>query len=99
MNPFLRTALIVFLASIVAGIVAQIAGARVVASCLIVPAFVMAAWAFIGHLVTLDDDSPGGWSNPDGSKAMMRASLRDLSLKALVFAAVASLFVWIYSGL
>ena len=26
-----------------------------------------AAWAFIGHIVTADDDAPGGWSNPDGS--------------------------------
>lgn len=23
-------------------------------------------WPVIGTLVTLDDDSPGGWSNPDG---------------------------------
>lgn len=26
-----------------------------------------AAWAFAGHLVTIDDDLSGGWSNPDGS--------------------------------
>lgn len=26
-----------------------------------------AAWAFFGHLVTADDDAPGGWSNPDGT--------------------------------
>ena len=25
------------------------------------------AWSFFGHLVTADDDAPGGWSNPDGS--------------------------------
>lgn len=25
-----------------------------------------AAWAFVGHLITFDDDLPGGWSNPDG---------------------------------
>ncbi|MFT3791251.1 MAG: hypothetical protein QM741_09250 [Rudaea sp.] len=25
------------------------------------------AWAFFGHLITADDDAPGGWSNPDGS--------------------------------
>jgi hypothetical protein len=25
------------------------------------------AWAFLGHLVTADDDAPGGWSNPDGA--------------------------------
>lgn len=25
------------------------------------------AWAFFGHLITSDDDAPGGWSNPDCS--------------------------------
>ena len=25
-----------------------------------------AVWAFVGHLITIDDDIPGGWSNPDG---------------------------------
>ena len=28
-----------------------------------------AAWAFFGHLITADDDLPGGWSNPDGARA------------------------------
>lgn len=26
-----------------------------------------AVWAFAGHLITIDDDVPNGWSNPDGS--------------------------------
>jgi hypothetical protein len=26
-----------------------------------------AVWALAGHLITIDDDLPGGWSNPDGS--------------------------------
>jgi hypothetical protein len=26
-----------------------------------------AALVLIGHLVTIDDDLPGGWSNPDGA--------------------------------
>lgn len=25
-----------------------------------------AGWAFLGHVVTADDDAPGGWSSPDG---------------------------------
>lgn len=25
-----------------------------------------AVWAFAGHLITIGDDLPGGWSNPDG---------------------------------
>lgn len=26
-----------------------------------------AAWTAVGHLITADDDLPGGWSNPDGT--------------------------------
>ncbi len=26
------------------------------------------ALVVVGHLVTIDDDFPGGWSNPDGSQ-------------------------------
>lgn len=26
-----------------------------------------ATWALAGQLITIDDDLPGGWSNPDGS--------------------------------
>lgn len=26
-----------------------------------------AVWAFAGHIITIDDDLPNGWSNPDGS--------------------------------
>ena len=29
----------------------------------VVTAIGLAAWAFFGHLVTVDDDRPGGWSN------------------------------------
>ena len=29
-----------------------------------IPAVLLTAWAFFGYLVTLDDDAPGGWSNP-----------------------------------
>lgn len=25
-----------------------------------------AVWVFGGHLITVDDDFPGGWSNPNG---------------------------------
>ena len=27
----------------------------------------LSVWAVFGHLVTIDDDFPGDWSNPDGS--------------------------------
>jgi hypothetical protein len=40
------------------------------------------AWAFFGHLVTFDDDAPGGWSNPDGRRS--RGWL-ELGIKAVIF--------------
>jgi hypothetical protein len=45
----------------------------------------LAAWAFVGHLVTADDDAPGGWSNPDGKLPFPWA---ELGLKAFVLVAL-----------
>jgi hypothetical protein len=39
-------------------------------------------WALVGHIVTADDDLPGGWSNPFGE---LPFPWRELLLKALVF--------------
>lgn len=38
-------------------------------------------WAFVGHLITIDDDAPGGWSNPDGSIPFPWA---ELAIKAAI---------------
>lgn len=40
-------------------------------------------WAFVGHVITADDDIKGGWSNPDGSIPFPWC---ELALKALVLA-------------
>lgn len=40
------------------------------------------AWAFFGHVVTSDDDLPGGWSNPDG---LLPFPWRELVVKGLLF--------------
>lgn len=48
----------------------------------------LSAWVAFGHLITLDDDMPGEWSNPDGDKKMWRASLSVLVLKFLIFIAL-----------
>ena len=40
------------------------------------------AWATIGHLVTLDDEMPGGWSNAEESRKVWRLSLAGLVAKA-----------------
>ena len=49
------------------------------------PALVLTAWAFFGHLITLDDDFPGGWSNPERSAKFVYQSLLALALKLTVF--------------
>jgi hypothetical protein len=46
------------------------------------------AWAFVGHLVTADDDAPGGWSNPEGSLPFPWA---ELSIKGLVLGGLCAL--------
>ena len=40
-----------------------------------------AALGLIGHIVTIDDDMPGGWSNPDGSQPF---PWKELLIKAAV---------------
>lgn len=49
-----------------------------------------AAWAFIGHLVTADDDAPGSWGNPDGALPFpwVELVIKGLALGALCALAV-----------
>ena len=44
-----------------------------------------AALVFIGHVVTIDDDMPGGWRNPDGSQPFPWGALL---IKAAILAAL-----------
>ncbi len=55
----------------------------------------VAAWAFIGHIITADDDVPGGWSNPDGS---LPFPWRELAAKAAFLAGLIALAV-LFPGL
>jgi len=48
----------------------------------------LAAWVAFGHLITLDDDMPGEWSNPESDKKLWRKSLAVMAVKLLVFAAL-----------
>jgi hypothetical protein len=52
----------------------------------------ISAWVFIGHLITLDDDMPSGWSNPDGSVGFWRSSMLELLIKLLVLFTVLVIF-------
>jgi hypothetical protein len=49
----------------------------------------VSAWLFFVHLVTIDDDFPGGWSNPDGDYPVPWKSLliKGAVLPALCLAA------------
>lgn len=38
----------------------------------VVTFWILLGWSAIGQLVTLDDDMPGGWSNPDGDRVWWR---------------------------
>lgn len=57
----------------------------VVSAWLILPAALRSGVVFCGHLITLDDDFPGEWSNPEMSGAIWHDSLRDLALKFMAF--------------
>jgi hypothetical protein len=47
-----------------------------------------AVWALGGHLITLDDELPGGWSNPDGSALFPWV---ELGIKAAILFALVGL--------
>lgn len=74
-----------FMASYVSALAAALGRQNELAMWLGGPALILSGWAFAGHLVTLDDDMPGEWSNPQGSKKIWHLSLGELALKALVF--------------
>ena len=52
--------------------------------------------ALFGHLITLDDDARGGFSNSQSSSGIWRSSLLGLALKAGLFGLVCFL---VFSGL
>lgn len=50
-------------------------------------------WLVAGHLITIDDEGPGGCSNPEGDRKIWRGSLLELVVKASVLAAAVLLLV------
>lgn len=95
-NPGARVVGFVFFLSATSASCAFVLGDRLLGMWLAAPALALSALAFGGHLVTLDDDYPGGWSNPGGSQELWRSSLRDLTLKLAVFLLTLALvaFYW-----
>lgn len=74
--------------SYVSSMAASISGLGQLGMWLGAPAVALSGWAFIGHLVTIDDDAPGEWSNPEGSKKLWHYSLGELALKTIIFGAL-----------
>lgn len=54
----------------------------------------LSAWAVLGHLITLDDDMPGEWSNPEGSRRLWHLSLLGLAIKVVVVIGLFMLIAW-----
>jgi hypothetical protein len=52
------------------------------------PAIFILGTAVYGHVITFDDDFPGGWSNQDGSWRFFRRSLYELLGKAVCLALI-----------
>lgn len=50
------------------------------------------AWALLGHLLTVDDDMAGGWSNPDGS---LPFPWMEIAAKAAPLAALSVVAYWV----
>lgn len=80
-----------FFACFVAAAVAYRVGAQSVGNWITVPALLLSGWGVIGHLVTLDDDKPGEWSNPSESRPFWHRSLVTLTLKF----SIAGAFLWL----
>lgn len=79
--------------SAIGALIANAFGADRVAILAGAPALFFTGWAFVGHLITIDDDMPDEWSNPEGDQGIWQRSLLELLLKAIIFM-VALLFVF-----
>lgn len=83
----------VFLASVLGFAVAFLVGARTVGNWAGGLALVLSGWVALGHLVTLDEDMPGGRSNPERSRTFWLKSLGQLAIKMVIFGGVLWLLV------
>ncbi len=54
---------------------------------------IVICWTFFGHLMTLNDDKPGGWCNPKRSQNHWRFSILSLLIK-LVILLFSSYLLW-----
>lgn len=61
---------------------------RTVGAIIAVALTALIGWAFFGHIVTIDDDMPGEWSNPGRSRSVWYKSLLELLVKFIILALV-----------
>jgi hypothetical protein len=94
MNPFPGRWLTFVSISMLLSLAAHLLGHSAVAAFVIAPAVLALGFASAGHLVTVDDDAPGEFSNPDGDRIFWQTSLRHLIGKFSAFAAAGCLLGW-----
>ena len=83
-----RIIIAIILVSLTASLLGKLFGYSALAKYIGAPALALSGWAALGHLLTLDDDAPGEWSNPEGKESVWRHSLVELSLKVIIFVVV-----------
>ena len=88
MRKFQKLIIAVFVFSLIGGVTASMLGYGVIAKSVGAPALVLSGWASFGHFITLDDDMPGEWSNPERSKKIWYSSILELFVKIAVFVMV-----------
>ena len=88
MNRGVKIAFALLVLTLCGSIVASILHARQLAVWLGAPALIATGWAAFGHFLTLDDELPGGWSNPESSRSIWYRSFGELLAKLLLFGAV-----------
>lgn len=94
MDTFFRVVRWAALTLLVGSVIAALLGEALLSFRLTIPVLIVSGWAAGGHLVTLDDDAPGGFFNQDESKAAWRRSLMALLVKIVLFGLVVSWALW-----
>lgn len=84
-SPGPRLTWSIFLVSCLSALVAFYLDGPLLGTVLAAPALLLSGWAFVGHLVTLDDDMPGEWSNPERSRSIWYGSIVELLIKSVLF--------------
>ena len=84
-----KIALVILLCCLASGLLAAVAKLELLALVLLVPVLCLSGVAVFGHLVTFDDDFPGGWSNLNSDPKILRESILQLVFKVVVCGAAA----------